>query len=496
MAATILSLDQGTTSSRAILFDSKGEVLCSAQKELNQIYPQPGWVEHDAEEIWQSQWEVAKTVVGSDPTYLDSIATIGITNQRETTLIWDKHSGSPIYNAIVWQCRRTASLCDSLRQQGKEEQILNKTGLVLDPYFSATKIAWILENVAGARKKAEAGELAFGTVDSWLLWNLTQGKCHYTDVSNASRTMLFNIHSLEWDAELLKCFNIPEIMLPQVRYSSEIYGECTLFSKAIPISSMIGDQQAATFAQACFEPGQVKNTYGTGCFLVANTGNQPKINTQGLLASVGWQRANHSPTYILEGSVFIAGALVQWLRDELGFFQSAAEIEALAASVSSSEGIALVPAFAGLGAPYWNSGARGVITGLTRGSNRAHIARAALEAIALQSTDVLNTMQRVCDQPFSRLCVDGGASENDLLMQIQADLAQLPVQRFVMHEATALGAAFLAGLAANLWSNENEILSICRTGREFLPSMESQQRHSLLQQWKKAINTALFWAEN
>ncbi|HBC56833.1 MAG TPA: glycerol kinase, partial [Gammaproteobacteria bacterium] len=495
MTPTILSLDQGTTSSRAILFDSKGEVLCTAQKEFKQIYPQPGWVEHDAEEIWQSQWEVTKIVVESDPQYLRSIAGIGITNQRETTIVWDRNSGKPIYNAIVWQCRRTSALCDSLRQQGKEEEILNKTGLVLDPYFSATKIAWILENVPGARAKADAGELAFGTVDSWLLWNLTEGRCHYTDVSNASRTMLFNIHRLAWDQELLERLKIPESILPTVRYSSEIYGQCQLFSKPIPIASMIGDQQAATFAQACFKPGQVKNTYGTGCFLVANTGDKPKINRQGLLASVGWQRVDRPPTYILEGSVFIAGAVVQWLRDELNFFQSAEEIENLATSVSSSDGVTLIPAFAGLGAPYWNSGARGMITGLTRGSNRAHIARAALEAIALQSNDVLMAMQQVCEQPFSRLCVDGGASQNDLLMQIQSDVAQIPVQRSAIHEATALGAAFLAGLALGLWKNEDEILAIGRMGQEFSPSMGAPQRNSLLNQWQKAVKTSLYWAE-
>ena len=491
----VLALDQGTTSSRAILFDRAGRPVSTAQQELRQHYPRPGWVEHDADEIWSGQLQCAREALsraGADP---GRVAAIGVTNQRETTLIWERATGRPIARAIVWQDRRTAPICERLRQLGHEAEVTVRTGLLLDPYFSATKISWLLDHVPGARPRALRGELAFGTVDSWLIWNLT-GE-HVTDVGNASRTSLFNLTSLSWDEHLLKVFDVPRELLPRVTASSQVVGraraEC--LGAAIPIAGNAGDQQAATFGQACFASGMAKNTYGTGCFLLANTGERPHSSANRLLATVGWQLGQAAPaTYLLEGSVFVAGAVVQWLRDGLGLIRDASEVEALARQVDDSAGVYLVPAFAGLGAPYWDSRARGAIVGLTRGSTRAHLARAALESIALQSAEVLAAMQDDCGGEITELRVDGGAARNDLLMQIQADVLGIAVVRPAVTETTALGAAFLAGLAVGFWSDPGQIEAMWAVDRRFEPMLPEQLRRERLEQWRRAVERSRNWA--
>ena len=496
MADHILSLDQGTTSSRAIIFDRAGRIVSVAQKEFTQIFPQPGWVEHDPMEIWSTQLGVAAESVLRAGLRTNDIDSVGITNQRETTIVWDRETGQPVYNAIVWQDRRTAGYCDKLRAQGLADMIREKTGLVIDAYFSGTKVKWILDNVAGARARAEAGKLAFGTVDSWLLWNLTAGKVHATDVSNASRTMLFNIYTMDWDADLLKLLEIPTSMLPEVRASSGIFGytEKILTSHALPIAGIAGDQQSALFGQMCTEPGMVKNTYGTGCFMLMNTGTTPVPSTQNLLTTVAW-RIGDVTHYALEGSVFIAGAVVQWLRDGLGIIRNSGEVEALARTVDGSDGVFVVPAFAGLGAPHWNAHARGTIVGLTRGSNRAHIARAALESIAFQTQEVLLAMEADANIPIRELRVDGGATANDLLMQFQSDILAVDVIRPQVTETTAQGAAYLAGLATGFWSGTAEIASQWQPEKVFHSNMEADVRISLLNGWHRAVNATKAWAD-
>ncbi|HEY1018728.1 MAG TPA: glycerol kinase GlpK [Sediminibacterium sp.] len=491
----ILSFDQGTTSSRAIVFDKKGAIISVAQKEFTQIFPQPGWVEHDANEIWSTQLGVAAEAITKAGLTVQNIAAIGITNQRETTVVWDKHTGMPIHNAIVWQDRRTASFCDELKAAGKHTLIQQKTGLVVDAYFSATKVKWILDQVPGARVKAEKGELCFGTVDSWLLWKLTNGQVHATDVSNASRTMLFNIHTLAWDEELLTLFDVPAAILPQVRSSSEVYGHTqnVLTAHNIPISGIAGDQQAALFGQMCTQPGMVKNTYGTGCFMLMNTGEKAVPSTNNLLTTVAW-KVKGVTHYALEGSVFIAGAVVQWLRDGLKIIRTSAEVETLAAEVSSSEGVYVVPAFAGLGAPYWNQHARGTIVGITRGTTGAHFARAALDSIAYQTMDVLKAMEADAGIAIKELRVDGGATANNLLMQFQSDLLHTKVVRPTVVETTALGAAYLAGLAVGYWSSTDEIQEQWQMERVFSPSMPEEERTQLSEGWKRAINTTISWS--
>jgi glycerol kinase len=486
----ILALDQGTTSSRAILFDRAGSIVAVAQKEFPQIFPKPGWVEHDPREIWSSQAGVAAEALTKASVSAADIAAIGITNQRETTLVWDRQSGEPICNAIVWQDRRTAAACDKLRAQKMERLVRRKTGLVIDAYFSATKVQWILQNVKGAKARAKAGELAFGTVDSWLVWNLTGGAVHVTDVSNESRTMLFDITKGQWDDELLKLFDIPRSMLPEVRSSSEVYGHTSLLGTPIPIAGIAGDQQAALFGQACLKPGMVKNTYGTGCFMLMNTGTKRITSKHNLLTTVAW-RIGDTTEYALEGSIFIAGAVVQWLRDGLEFFRSAPEIEAMAASVADTGGVYLVPAFAGLGAPHWDPHARGTIVGLTRGTTRAHMARAALEGIALQVMDVLKAMEGDSGIRLKELRVDGGASANNLLMQLQADLLGVPVVRPRVNETTALGAAYLAGLAVGFWKNQAEIAKQWQTDRRFTPSMKRAERTRIAAGWERALKQAM-----
>lgn len=485
----VLALDQGTTSSRAILFDQAGRIKAMAQKEFQQIFPQAGWVEHDSEEIWSSQFQVAKEILDSiDKT---DISGIGITNQRETTVVWDKTTGKPIYNAIVWQDRRTANVTDRLKKEGLEPVFQAKTGLILDPYFSGTKIKWILENVEGAREKAEQGILAFGTVDSWLVWNLTGGKLHITDVTNASRTLLYNIHELAWDRELLDILNIPESILPEVHASSTIYGATIkkLFGSEIPISGIAGDQQAALFGQNCIEPGMAKNTYGTGCFMLMNTGTEPIHSGNNLLTTIAWQ-LNGKVEYALEGSVFIGGAVVQWLRDGLGIIKSSAEVEAVASRVDDTDGVYLVPAFSGLGAPHWDPHARGTIIGMTRGTTRAHIARAALEAIAYQSFDLLKAMEDDSDVQLNQLRVDGGASINNLLMQFQSDLLGVPVIRPKITETTALGAAYLAGLGVGFWEDRDEISVRWKIERKFEPAISKDKVKTLYSGWLKAVDTS------
>lgn len=491
----ILSFDQGTTSSRAIVFDKKGAIISVAQKEFTQIFPQPGWVEHDANEIWSTQLGVAAEAITKAGLTVQNIAAIGITNQRETTVVWDKHTGMPIHHAIVWQDRRTASFCDELKAAGKHTLIQQKTGLVIDAYFSATKVKWILDQVPGARAKAEKGELCFGTVDSWLLWKLTNGQVHATDVSNASRTMLFNIHSLAWDEELLALFDVPAAILPEVRSSSEVYGytQNVLTAHNIPIAGIAGDQQAALFGQMCTQPGMVKNTYGTGCFMLMNTGEKAVPSTNNLLTTVAW-KVNGVTHYALEGSVFIAGAVVQWLRDGLKIIRTSAEVETLAAEVSSSEGVYVVPAFAGLGAPYWNQHARGTIVGITRGTTGAHFARAALDSIAYQTMDVLKAMEADAGIAIKELRVDGGATANNLLMQFQSDLLHTKVVRPTVVETTALGAAYLAGLAVGYWSSTDEIQEQWQIERVFSPSMPEKERTQLSEGWKRAINTTISWS--
>ena len=458
MESYILSLDQGTTSSRAIIFDHAGNIKGVSQKEFTQIFPQAGWVEHDPNEIWSTQVGVAAEVITKTGISVEQIAAIGITNQRETTVVWDRDTGQPIYNAIVWQDRRTSAFCDQLKAEGKAELIQQKTGLVIDAYFSASKIKWILDHVDGAREKATQGKLCFGTIDTWLIWKLTNGKIHATDVSNASRTMLCNIHTLQWDGELQDIFDIPGNMLPQIRSSSEVYGHTDqIFTSArIPIAGIAGDQQAALFGQMCIEPGMVKNTYGTGCFMLLNTGEKAVISKNKLLTTVAW-KIGDTVHYALEGSVFIAGAVVQWLRDGLKIIRSSEEIESLATSVDGSDGVYIVPAFAGLGAPYWNQHARGTITGITRGTTSAHIARASLESIAYQTLDVLLAMESDADIRIRELRVDGGATVNNFLMQFQSDMLQCKVIRPSVTETTALGAAYLAGLAIGFWKNQEEI---------------------------------------
>jgi len=485
----ILALDQGTTSSRAIVFDHAGSIVPVAQKEFPQIFPKPGWVEHDPRDIWSSQAGVAAEALTKAGTRAEDIAAIGITNQRETAIVWDRATGEPIMNAIVWQDRRTAAICDRLRKQKLERVIRRKTGLVIDAYFSATKVQWMLQNVKGARARAKAGQLAFGTVDSWLVWNLTGGKVHVTDVSNASRTMLFDIGKGDWDDELLEIFDVPRSMLPEVRSSSEVYGNTNLLGTPVPIAGIAGDQQAALFGQACLKPGMVKNTYGTGCFMLMNTGTKRIASKHNLLTTVAW-RIGDRTEYALEGSIFIAGAVVQWLRDGLEFFRSAPEIEALAAIVEDTGGVYLVPAFAGLGAPHWDPHARGTIVGLTRGTTKAHLARAALEGIALQVMDVLKAMEGDAGIKLKELRVDGGASANDLLMQMQADLLNVPVVRPKVLETTALGAAYLAGLAVGFWKNQAEIAKQWQTDRRFKPVMKSAARNRIVEGWERALKQA------
>jgi glycerol kinase len=485
----ILALDQGTTSSRAILFDHAGSIVAVAQKEFPQIFPKPGWVEHDPRDIWSSQAGVAAEALTRAGIRADDIAAIGITNQRETALVWDRKTGEPIMNAIVWQDRRTAAICDRLRARKLDRVIRRKTGLVIDAYFSATKVQWMLENVKGAKAKAKAGELAFGTVDSWLVWNLTGGKVHVTDVSNASRTMLFDIATGQWDDELLEIFGVPRSMLPEVRSSSEVYGHTELLGTPVPIAGIAGDQQAALFGQACLKPGMVKNTYGTGCFMLMNTGTKRIASKHNLLTTIAW-RIGDRTEYALEGSIFIAGAVVQWLRDGLEFFRSAPEIETLAAVVEDTGGVYLVPAFAGLGAPHWDPHARGTIVGLTRGTTKAHVARAALEGIALQVMDVLKAMEADASIKLKELRVDGGASANDLLMQLQADLLNVPMVRPKVLETTALGAAYLAGLAVGYWKNEAEIAKQWQTDRRFKSAMKSAARTRIVDGWERALKQA------
>lgn len=491
----ILSFDQGTTSSRAIVFDKKGTIVSVAQKEFTQIFPQPGWVEHDANEIWSTQLGVAAEAITKAGLTIQHIAAIGITNQRETTVVWDKGTGMPIHHAIVWQDRRTASFCDELKAAGKDKMIQQRTGLVVDAYFSATKVKWILDHVEGARARAAKGELCFGTVDSWLLWKLTNGKVHATDVSNASRTMLFNIHTLAWDEELLQLFDVPASMLPEVRSSSEVYGHTqnVLTAHNVPIAGIAGDQQAALFGQMCTQPGMVKNTYGTGCFMLMNTGEKAVPSSNNLLTTIAW-KVNGVTQYALEGSVFIAGAVVQWLRDGLKIIRNSSEVESLAAQVSSSEGVYVVPAFAGLGAPYWNQHARGTIVGITRGTTGAHFARAALDSIAYQTRDVLKAMEADSGIAIKELRVDGGATANNLLMQFQSDILHTNVVRPTVVETTALGAAYLAGLAVGYWSGTDDIQQQWQMERVFSPQMPESERAALTAGWTRAINATISWS--
>jgi glycerol kinase len=496
MKKFILALDQGTTSSRAIIFNHKGLPVATAQKEFTQFFPKPGWVEHNPEEIWSTQAGVALETIVKAGLESSEIASIGITNQRETTIVWERKSGRPVYNAIVWQDRRTADYCDHLKKEGWSQKILEKTGLIIDAYFSATKVKWILDNVKGARAKAKRGELAFGTVDTWLVWNLTKGRLHITDVSNASRTMLFNIHALKWDAELLKLFDIPESILPEVRSSSEIYGETSgSFSSSIPVAGIAGDQQAALFGQMCVDPGMVKNTYGTGCFMMMNIGIKPIESRSKLLTTIAWKIGNKTD-YALEGSIFIAGAVVQWLRDSLGIIKKSSDVEKLAARVKDSAGVYFVPAFAGLGAPYWNQHARGTITGITRGSTAAHIARAALDSIAYQTLEVLLAMKKDSGIDIAELRVDGGATVNSSLMQFQSDLLQVNVVRPKITETTALGAAYLAGLAVGYWSDLKEIGKQWQVDRKFSPELSVKETSSLINGWHRAVKAAEAWADN
>ena len=498
MEKFVLALDQGTTSSRAMLFNKKGEIVSVAQKEFRQIYPKPGWVEHDAQEIWSSQAGVAAEAVASAGVNGKALSSIGITNQRETTVVWDRESGKPIYNAIVWQDRRTSEYCDSLKKAGHAEMIQEKTGLVVDSYFSGTKVKWILDNVEGAREKAEKGMLAFGTIDTWLIWNFTQGELHITDVTNASRTMLFNINTMEWDKELLELMDIPTNMLPEVRQSSEEYGrtKTTLFASKVPIAGIAGDQQAALFGQMCTEPGMVKNTYGTGCFMLMNVGEKPVKSENNLLTTVAW-KINGKTEYALEGSVFIGGAVVQWLRDEMSIIQEAKDIEYFANKVEDSDGVYLVPAFAGLGAPHWRQHARGMMVGITRGTNRAHLARAAQDSIAYQVMDLLNAMKADAGIDVKELRVDGGATVNDTLMQFQSDLlADVPVIRPVITETTALGAAYLAGLAVGYWDDIEEIRKLWKVDKKFDQQKDPEEVKKLTKGWQRAVNAAITWADD
>ena len=488
----MLSIDQGTTGTTVLILDSTGNIISRAYREFTQYYPAPGWVEHDPQEIWAVTLSTATQAILQANITSRDIHAIGITNQRETSLLWDRHTGLPVSNAIVWQCRRTTGLCEQMKQAGMERIIRHKTGLVIDAYFSATKVAWILENIPGARSKAEQGELIFGTIDTWLLWKLTGGKVHVTDCSNASRTMLYNIHELKWDKDILAYFDIPETVLPAVRSSSEIYGytDPDLLGAEIPISGIAGDQQAALFGQTCFDVGAAKNTYGTGCFLLLNTGSQAVESKHGLLTTIAWN-VNGQVDYALEGSVFIAGAAIQWLRDELGMIKSSAESEILATSLTSNEGVYLVPAFTGMGAPHWDMHARGTVTGLTRGSNRAHFARAALEAIAYQTYDVLQAMTGDADITLKVLNVDGGASANNFLMQFQSDILNVKVDRPVVTDSTAVGAAYLAGLGSGFWQHMDQLRSMRMLDRCFSPVISELERRERLQGWQKAVNCTL-----
>jgi len=491
----ILALDQGTTSSRSIIFDKQGNIISVAQKEFKQLFPKPGWVEHDAEEIWSTQYGTMAEAVAKANITMKQVAGIGITNQRETTVVWERSTGKPIHHAIVWQDRRTAAYCDELKTAGHANMIQQKTGLVIDAYFSATKLKWILDNVNGARAKAEKGELAFGTIDSWLVWKLSGGNIHVTDVSNASRTMLLNIHTCQWDDELLKLFNIPRSVLPEVKPSSKIYGTTAsaVPEIKIPIAGIAGDQQAALFGQMCTQPGMVKNTYGTGCFMLMNTGAKAIISKNNLLTTIAWQ-IDGKTEYALEGSVFIAGAVVQWLRDGLKILRSSGEVETLAATVKDSEGVYIVPAFAGLGTPHWNQHARGSVFGLTRGSSNAHLARAALDSIAYQTYDVLKAMEADAGISIAELRVDGGATINNTLMQFQSDILNTKVIRPKITETTALGAAYLAGLAVGYWKNIDEIQKQWQVEKTFSPSMNDEKRNELVNGWQRAVKAAIAWA--
>jgi glycerol kinase len=490
----ILALDQGTTSSKSIIFNHSGQILSSCGREFDQIYPKAGWVEHDPEQIWDSQLYTIREALKRAHLRTDQIAAIGITNQRETTVVWDRNSGKPIYNAIVWQCRRTAEFCEALAAEHFDIQIKEKTGLITDAYFSGTKVKWILDHVPGAREKADAGSLAFGTIDTWLIYNLSGGKAYVTDYSNASRTLLYNIYELEWDEDILQRFRIPMNMLPEVKSSSEIYAYTNpdLFGVHIPIAGIAGDQQAALFGQCCFEPGMTKNTYGTGCFLLMNTGKKPQPSKSGLLTTIAWGLEGNVE-YALEGSVFIAGALIQWLRDELKIIHSAAESELMASRVKDTGGVYIVPAFVGLGAPYWDQHARGAIFGLTRGTGRNHIVRAALESIAYQTKDVVDCLSRDSGIPLPGLRIDGGAAANQLLCQFQADILDMKVVRQEIVEVTALGAAYLAGLAVEYWESKEELREMVRVEREFIPRMSQNKRKDLLQGWKRAVERSGNW---
>ncbi|MGB4609950.1 MAG: glycerol kinase GlpK [Saccharofermentanales bacterium] len=497
MAKYVMALDSGTTSNRCILFNEKGETMSLSQNEFTQIYPKAGWVEHDANEIWSTQIGVATEAINRINAKADDISSIGITNQRETTIVWEKDTGNPIYNAIVWQCRRTAEFCDELKAKGYTDKFREKTGLVIDAYFSGTKVRWILDHVEGAQERAEKGELLFGTVDTWLIWKLTNGRVHVTDYSNASRTLLYNINELKWDDEILEILNIPKAMLPEVKPSSAIYGETDpeYFGKPIPIAGAAGDQQAALFGQACFSPGEAKNTYGTGCFLLMNTGEKPVFSKNGLVTTIGWG-VDDKVNYALEGSIFVAGAAIQWLRDELRIIDSSPDSEYIASQVEDTNGCYVVPAFVGLGAPYWDQYARGTIVGITRGVNKQHLVRATLESLAYQTYDVLEAMQQDSGIELKALKVDGGASNNNFLMQFQADINASPVLRPSNTETTAMGAAYLAGIATGFWKGQDDVLANWAIDREFEPQMAEEDRQARLKGWKKAVKRSFDWAKD
>ena len=496
MAKYVMALDAGTTSNRCILFNQEGNICSVAQREFTQYFPQPGWVEHDAEEIWSTQMLVVQEAMNNLGATAADIAAIGITNQRETAIVWDKYTGEPVYRAIVWQCRRTSEYCDSLKEKGLTEKFRKKTGLVIDAYFSATKIKWILDNVEGARERAEKGELLFGTVETWLIWKMTKGAVHVTDYSNASRTMMFNINTLEWDDEILEELNIPKCMLPEVKPSSCVYGtaDSLIMGAPIPIAGAAGDQQAALFGQTCFQPGQAKNTYGTGCFLLMNTGTKPVFSENGLLTTIAWG-LDGKVEYALEGSIFIAGAAIQWLRDEMRFIDSAMDSEYMAKKVNDTNGCYVVPAFAGLGAPHWDQYARGTIVGLTRGVNKYHIIRATLDSLAYQVNDVLKAMEADSGIKLSALRVDGGASANNFLMQEQANIINAPVKRPVCVETTAMGAAYLAGLAVGYWESKEEVIKNWQIDRRFKPEISDEEREKMIRGWDKAVKCAYGWAK-
>ena len=496
MSKYIMALDAGTTSNRCILFNKKGQIISVAQKEFTQYFPKPGWVEHDANEIWSSQLGVAVEAMAKIDATADDIAAIGITNQRETAIVWDKKTGEPIYHAIVWQCRRTSQYCDELKAKGLTDKFREKTGLIIDAYFSGTKLKWILDNVEGAREKAENGELLFGTVETWLIWKLTKGKVHVTDYSNASRTLLFNINELKWDDEILEELNIPKCMLPEVKQSSEVYGYCdhSFLGGEIPISGAAGDQQAALFGQTCFKPGEAKNTFGTGCFMLMNTGETPVYSDNGLVTTIAWG-LDGKVNYALEGSIFVAGAAIQWLRDELKIIESAADSEHMASMVDDTNGCYVVPAFTGLGAPHWDQYARGTIVGITRGVNKYHIVRATLESLAFQVNDVLEAMKADSKIELESLKVDGGASQNNLLMQMQSDIISAPVKRPRCVETTAMGAAYLAGLAVGYWKNKEEVLKNWEIDKVFTPQISEENRVKKIKDWHKAVGCSYGWAK-